>query len=101
MPTPAERLAKLSELSPTALALYAVGLEQQIEDAHLASASSGSSEAVQSTDELIDGIKRRVGVTLSNQDASAEWLMNQVRGMQRFVVEWEKRNSQTMSGGKA
>lgn len=42
--------------------------------------------------ELLDGMKRRIGTTLGNPDASAEWLLNQVRGMQRFIMEWEKRN---------
>lgn len=42
-------------------------------------------------DELLDGVKRRVGVALNNSDASAEWLQNHLRQMRRFILEWESR----------
>lgn len=49
-------------------------------------------EAKREIGELVDGIKRRTGVALTTDDPSHEWMKAHLRGMQRFIVEWEKRS---------
>lgn len=46
--------------------------------------------------DLLGGMKRRIGSALTmGADARADYLLNAILGMQRFIIEWEKRNPMT------